>query len=30
MTHTERIIAALVVVVAGAMLALGLAGWRGR
>lgn len=30
MSTTERILAALVLVVAGAMLALGLAGWRGR
>jgi len=29
-TRTEQILAALVVVVAGAMLALGLAGWRDR
>jgi len=30
MTRTEQILAALVVVVAGAMLVLGLAGWRDR
>jgi len=30
MSRTEQILAALVVVVAGAMLVLGLAGWRDR